>query len=103
MEFGRNGADEVMKGSRSTEDRLDVGSALQRQNTDSEESLQPYVVSGFQGFLESPYVAGAAVLSTVGGLLFGRDFYFFTSLFPLPATLSPLPSSLTRLEGSSTY
>jgi hypothetical protein len=43
MEFVHNGADEVMKGSQSTGDRLDVGSALQQQNTDLEESLQPYV------------------------------------------------------------
>ncbi|EMR82456.1 putative proliferating cell nuclear antigen protein [Botrytis cinerea BcDW1] len=34
---------------------------------------RPYVESGFRGIIASPYVAGAAVLSTVGGLLFGYD------------------------------
>ncbi|KAF7958744.1 hypothetical protein EAE96_002277 [Botrytis aclada] len=45
--------------------------------TDEEEymeaSYRPYVESGFGGIIASPYVAGAAVLSTVGGLLFGYD------------------------------
>lgn len=46
-----------------------------------EDSIQPYVESGFRGIIASPYVAGAAVLSTIGGLLFG--------------TFSPAGSSLT--------
>ncbi|KAI9640921.1 proliferating cell nuclear antigen [Ciborinia camelliae] len=40
---------------------------------DSEACPQQYVKSGFRGIIASPYVAGAAVLSTIGGLLFGYD------------------------------
>lgn len=41
------------------------------QEENMEASYRPYVESGLKGIIASPYVAGAAVLSTVGGLLFG--------------------------------
>ncbi|TGO64258.1 hypothetical protein BCON_0008g01060 [Botryotinia convoluta] len=41
------------------------------QEEHMEASYRPYVESGLKGIIASPYVAGAAVLSTVGGLLFG--------------------------------
>ncbi|TGO31160.1 hypothetical protein BPAE_0001g00540 [Botrytis paeoniae] len=43
------------------------------QEEHMEASYRPYVESGLRGIIASPYVAGAAVLSTVGGLLFGYD------------------------------
>ncbi|TGO11189.1 hypothetical protein BTUL_0115g00080 [Botrytis tulipae] len=43
------------------------------QEDNVEASYRPYVESGLKGIIASPYVAGAAVLSTVGGLLFGYD------------------------------
>ncbi|THV47620.1 hypothetical protein BGAL_0299g00100 [Botrytis galanthina] len=43
------------------------------QEENVEASYRPYVESGLKGIIASPYVAGAAVLSTVGGLLFGYD------------------------------
>ncbi|KAF7892894.1 uncharacterized protein EAF02_000432 [Botrytis sinoallii] len=43
------------------------------QEEHMEASYRPYVESGLKGIIDSPYVAGAAVVSTVGGLLFGYD------------------------------
>lgn len=47
--------------------------AVLRPSTEEEDMqiIQPYVLSGFRGIIASPYVAGAAILSTIGGLLFG--------------------------------
>jgi hypothetical protein len=70
-------ADETRETMKEANDRTGVEDALINQpvvhvmEEHLEDSLQPYVKSGFRGIITSPYVAGAAVLSTVGGLLFG--------------------------------
>ncbi|QSZ28845.1 hypothetical protein DSL72_003350 [Monilinia vaccinii-corymbosi] len=76
-------ADETTKVSRvpnDLNDRAGVGDSVDRPviavnvlEADLEDALQPYVIGGFRGIIASPYVAGAAILSTIGGLLFGYD------------------------------
>ncbi|KAJ8069847.1 hypothetical protein OCU04_000261 [Sclerotinia nivalis] len=50
-----------------------VVAVVSASEEDMEDAIHPYVQGGFRGIIASPYVAGAAILSTVGGLLFGYD------------------------------
>lgn len=74
-------ADETIKESqvpRNLNNQAGVGDSIDRvivaaslSEADVEDALQQYVTGGFRGIIASPHVAGAAILSAIGGLLFG--------------------------------
>ncbi|KAG4029901.1 hypothetical protein MFRU_014g01940 [Monilinia fructicola] len=76
-------ADETIKESqvpRNLNNQAGVGDSIDRvivaaslSEADVEDALQQYVTGGFRGIIASPHVAGAAILSAIGGLLFGYD------------------------------
>ncbi|RAL63199.1 hypothetical protein DID88_004278 [Monilinia fructigena] len=74
-------ADEATKESQVPQDlnnQAGVGDSVGRvivaaslSEADMEDARQQYVIGGFGGMIASPHVTGAAILSAIGGLLFG--------------------------------